>query len=120
MFTSTPIIQRPDQRSEQSSSQKKKKKKNSECILSIFNMLRDMETELKEIKQNVVSCMERKIDDLKSTLLTVFEKASTEKSYSAVVIENSSSTPINVSRATDERFCNSSTSGNVSDPSHIT
>ena len=68
------------------------------------------------IKQNVVSCMERKIGHLKSTILTMFEKASTEKSYSTVVIENSSN-PINVSRATDEGFCNSLTSGNVSDPS---
>ena len=41
-------------------------------------MLRDTETEEKEIQQNVVYCMERKIDDLKSTLLTMFEKTSTE------------------------------------------
>ena len=62
MFTSTPITQRPDQRSEQSASQNSTF---SECILCIFNILRDIETELKAIKQNVVSCMERKTDDFK-------------------------------------------------------
>ena len=42
-------------------------------------MLRDMESEtreseLKEIKQNVVRCLESIIEELKSTLVTIFTK----------------------------------------------
>ena len=106
MFTSTPIVQRTDSRSEQSSAQNSTY---SECLLSIVNMIRRMETELKEIKQNVVSSMERKIDELKASLLVLFEQsAKKEKSFSAVLQEVSHG-----SRDVDEGFCNDTASSHV-------
>ena len=61
-----------------------------------------MESELKEIKTNVVRCRESKIEEQKSTLFTMFDKVNTEKSYSHVLQENST---VNSTRATDEGFC---------------
>ena len=50
-------------------------------------MITKMETELKEIKQSVVFTMEKKIDELKASLLVMFEQhAKKEKSFSAVVL----------------------------------
>ena len=72
-------------------------------------MIRRMETELKEIKQNVVSSMERKIDELKASLLVLFEQsAKKEKSFSAVLQEVSHG-----SRDVDEGFCNDTASSHV-------
>ena len=39
-------------------------------------------------------CMEKEIDDLKSTVLMIFDKAATEESYSAVVMENLPEPPL--------------------------
>ena len=87
----------------------------SECLLSIVTMIRNMETELKEIKQNVVNSMEKKIDDLKTSLLMLFEQsAKKEKSFSAVVQGNPH---VNGSRTTDEGFCNSTVNSTVSESS---
>ena len=74
-----------------------------------------METELKEIKQNVVNSMEKKIDDLKTSLLMLFEQsAKKEKSFSAVVQGNPH---VNGSRTTDEGFRNSTVNSTVSESS---
>ncbi|MCG8095216.1 MAG: hypothetical protein JAZ17_16625, partial [Candidatus Thiodiazotropha endolucinida] len=101
MFTSTPIIQRTDHSSDHDSHNSTY----SGCILSIFNMIRNMESELKEIKQHVVTSMEKKIDDLKGSLLAMLEKpSSSENTYTAVLQGN---VPRHNSPTTDEGFCNS-------------
>ena len=111
MFTSTPIVQRTDPRSENNSTHNSTY---SECLLSIVT-IRNMETELKEIKQNVVNSMEKKIDDLKTSLLMLFEQsAKKEKSFSADVQGNPH---VKGARTTDEGFCNSTVNSTVSESS---
>ena len=74
-----------------------------------------METELKELKQNVVFSMEKKIDELKTSLLVMFEQyAKKEKSFTAVLQGSSQG---NNSRTTDEGFCNSTANSVVPDSS---
>ena len=112
IFTSTPIVQRLDPRSDQSSTQNSTY---SECLLSIVNTIAKMETELKELKQNVVFSMEKKIDELKTSLLVMFEQyAKKEKSFTAVLLGSSQG---NNSRTTDEGFCNSTANSVVPDSS---
>ena len=83
-----PISQvlRPEGTNSQNSSSKNSAP--TECILGIFNILRDMGSVLKDITQNVVRCMESEIEALRSTVVTLFDKVSTEKFYSQGVQEN--------------------------------
>lgn len=105
VFTSTPIIQRPgdSQNSRNSSAQNST---STECLLGIFNMLRDVESEMKTIKENVITVMESKINELKTHIVSLFDKAHGDKSYRDAVREN----PSVISRADDEGFCNSTLS----------
>lgn len=76
-------------------------------------MIRDMESELKEIKQNVVASMEKKIDELKASLIVMLEKPNTkEKSFSTALQRNRPEP-----RTTDEASSNSVANIIVSDSS---
>ena len=79
-----PISQvlRPERTNSQNSSSKNSA--STECILGIFNILRDMGSVLKDITQNVARCMESEIEALRSTVVTLFDKVSTETFYSKV------------------------------------
>ena len=78
-------------------------------------MITKMETELKEIKQSVVFTMEKKMDELKASLLVMFEQhAKKEKSFSAVVLGNYNG---NISRTTEEGFCNRTVNSVVAESS---
>ena len=56
-----------------------------------------------------------KIDELKASLLVMFEQhAKKEKSFSAVLLNFNG----NISRTTDEGFCNSTANSVVSESSH--
>ena len=103
VFTSTPIIQRPgDSRNSRNSSAQN----STQCLLGIFNMLRDVESEMKTIKKNIVTAMESKINELKTHIVSLFDKAHGDKSYRDAVRENAAV----ILRAGDEGFCNSTLS----------
>ena len=97
--TSTPIIKRhgDSQNSRKSSAQTST---SMECLLCIFNMLRDLESEMKTVKENVVTSMESKINKLKTHNLSLFDKAHGDKSYCDAVRENLAV----ISRADDGRI----------------
>ena len=95
VFTSTPILQSQDVHTD-----------NIE-VLPIYRICRKLdqvESELKELKHTVISNMERKISDLKSTMIKLLDEVASENNSYAGVVQRQ----INTNQSIDEGFCNNS------------
>ena len=95
VFTSTPILQSQDVHTD-----------NIE-VLPIYRICRKLdqvESELKELKHTVISNIERKISDLKSTMIKLLDEVASENNSYASVVQRQ----INTNQSIDEGFCNNS------------
>ena len=105
VFTSTPILMRNEGNNANT----------SQSILSVFNRIDQLDSNIKAVKRDIILQMEKKLDDLKSSVVSIIEGLYTDVSYADAVkrtcaANSSTQSPIensrnaSVSRFVDEGF----------------
>ena len=102
-FTSTPIITRQEEQTNHGPA--------SQAIRAIFNRIEKLDCGIKAIKRDILQQMERRLDDLKYSVVEMLEKIASNRTY-ANVTKDSSSIQF-IGQASQENLLNMSASSNV-------